>query len=385
MTETTPSSPMKRVEDWKSRLIDLSRKNNLLYFHKGKRGNFSITQPDQQKIFDSLVIKKNHMEFFSPPEEAKTEKNEKPKAKGKGKGKTAPRTVKPEVKTAQTEEPKRPTANQLVSANLNRIDLERNLKNLERRSLLDYMERGVRILHAAFGTLNWVDSETKENVQSPLILVPLELSKETLRQPYSISVPPVEDEAVLNPALQAKLKNDYKIELPPLPEDWEEQKLADYFKLVETAVADMGWKTEPSVDLGLFSFQKLVIYKDLESNAALVIQHPIIKAIAGIKEDNLILSGLPDEKDVDKIEAPAKTYQVLDADSSQRVSIEYAVRGQSFVMKGPPGTGKSQTIANIIAECIANGKSVLFVSDKMAALEVVYKRLSEVGLGAFLP
>ena len=197
------------------------------------------------------------------------------------------------------------------------------------------------------------------------------LSKETLRQPYSISVPPVEDEAVLNPALQAKLKNDYKIELPPLPEDWEGQKLADYFKLVETAVADMGWKTEPSVDLGLFSFQKLVIYKDLESNAALVVQHPIIKAIAGIKEDNLILSGLPDEKDVDKIEAPAKTYRILDADSSQRVSIEYAVRGQSFVMKGPPGTGKSQTIANIIAECIANGKSVLFVSDKMAAMEVV--------------
>ena len=61
------------------------------------------------------------------------------------------------------------------------MDLERNLKNLERRSLLDYMERGVRILHAAFGTLNWVDSETKENVQSPLILVPLELAKETIK------------------------------------------------------------------------------------------------------------------------------------------------------------------------------------------------------------
>ncbi len=245
------------------------------------------------------------------------------------------------------------------------------------------MERGVRILHAAFGTLNWVDSETKENVQSPLILVPLELTRDTIRQPYTIEVPPVEDEAVLNPALQAKLKNDYKIELPPLPEEWEEQKLADYFKLVDQAVAEMGWKTESSIDLGLFSFQKLVIYKDLESNVALVTQHPIIRAIAGIKEDNLILSGLPDEKDVDKIEAPAKTYQVLDADSSQRVSIEYALRGQSFVMKGPPGTGKSQTIANIIAECIANGKSVLFVSDKMAALEVVYKRLSEVGLAHF--
>ncbi|HEX7482211.1 MAG TPA: DUF4011 domain-containing protein, partial [Candidatus Bathyarchaeia archaeon] len=386
MTETAPSSPMKRVEDWKSRLIDLSRKNNLLYFHKSKRGNLSITQPDSQKIFDALVLKKKRVEFWQP-QEANPETSEKPKTYGKSKYKTG----KFEAKTSQSivtanltpDEPKRPTANQLVSGTLSRMDLERNLKSLQSRSLLDYMERGVRILHAAFGTLNWVDIETRENVQSPLILVPLELTRETIRQPYTIVVPPVEDEAVLNPALLAKLKNDYKIELPPLPEEWEEQKLADYFKLVEQAVSEMGWKTEPSIDLGLFSFQKLVIYKDLESNAALVTQHPIIRAIAGIKEENLILNGLPDEKDVDKIEAPAKTYQVLDADSSQRVSIEYALRGQSFVMKGPPGTGKSQTIANMIAECIANGKSVLFVSDKMAALEVVYKRLSEVGLSHF--
>ncbi len=386
MTETTFSSPMKRVEDWKSRLIDLSRRNNLLYFHKSKRGNLPITQPDPQKIFNTLVLRKKRLEFWQP-QEAEPETPEKPKDDRKGepkKGKVEAKTSNPPVEANLTpEESKRPTATQLVSGNLSRVDLERILKSLQSRSFLDYMERGVRILHAAFGTLNWVDIETKEKVQSPLILVPLELTRETIRQPYNIAVPPVEDEAVLNPALQVKLKNDYKIELPPLPEEWDEQKLANYFNLVEQAVSEMGWKIEQSVDLGLFSFQKLVIYKDLESNAALITQHPIIRAIAGIKVENLILNGLPDEKDVDKIEDPAKTYQVLDADSSQRVSIEYALRGQSFVMKGPPGTGKSQTIANMIAECIANGKSVLFVSDKMAALEVVYKRLSEVGLSHF--
>jgi very-short-patch-repair endonuclease len=389
MTETVTSSPMKRVEDWKARLIDLSRRNNLLYFHKAKHGSLTITQPEPQKIFDSLVLKKNRLEFFIPQEEPKKpDETEKPKAKGKGKtkaktGRVEVKTAKSEVKAATIEDQKRPSANQLVCGSLTRMELERNLTSLQRRSLLDYRERGVRILHAAFGTLNWVDLETKEKVQSPLILVPLELMRDSIWKPYTIAVPPVEDEAVLNPALQVKLHNDYKIDLPPLPEEWEEQKLADYFALVNQAVAEMGWKTEPSVDLGLFSFQKLVIYKDLESNAALVTQHPIIKAIAGIKEENLILSGLPEEKDLDKIETPEKTYQVLDADSSQRVSIEYALHGQSFVMKGPPGTGKSQTIANIIAECIANGKSVLFVSDKMAALEVVYKRLSEVGLAHF--
>jgi hypothetical protein len=383
---TPPSSPMKRVEDWKSRLIDLSRKNNLLYFRKAKRGNLAITEPEPQRIFDQLVTKKNRLEFFVPPDEAKEEQaGQKPeeKPRGKGKAKTKAKTAKAPVKAATVEAPKYPTANQLVCGKLTRPELERNLKALERRSLRDYRERGVRILYAAFGSLNWVDWETKEAVQSPLVLVPLELGRETIRQPYSIALPPVEDEAVLNPALQAKLHNDFKIELPNLPEDWEEHTLAEYYRQVEAAVSEMGWKTESTVDLGLFSFQKLVIYKDLETNAALVTQNPIIKAIAGIRDENLIVPNLPEEKDVDKVELPAKTYQVLDADSSQRLSIEYALHGQSFVMKGPPGTGKSQTIANIIAECIANGKSVLFVSDKMAALEVVYKRLSEVGLAHF--
>ena len=390
--EPTPtSSTMKRVEDWKARLIDLSKRNTLLYLRKGKRGTLNVTQPESQKIFDTLVIKKGRLEFYLPPEDKKQIKAPKAETKPK-KGKTKEKEATPEAKVAkeptkpaivEEEQPKKPTANQLVCGNLTRQELESNIKGLERRALLDYRERGVRILYAAFGILNWVDAETKEAVASPLILVPLELGKETIRSPYSITLPPVEDEAVLNPALQAKLKNDFKIDLPPLPEEWEEAKLSDYYAQVEAAVAELKWKTESTTNLGLFSFQKLVIYKDLEANAAIVTQHPIVRAIAGIKEDGLLLTGLPDEKDVDKIELPAKTYQVLDADSSQRLSIEYALRGQSFVMKGPPGTGKSQTIANIVAECIANGKSVLFVSDKMAALEVVYKRLSEVGLAHF--
>ncbi len=390
MAQNDPSQPMKRVEDWKSRLIDLSRRNNLLYFHKSKRGSLPISQPDMQTVFNALVLKKKRLEFWLPPEEAQNiETTEKLTENGKSNIKTT-RIAKGGVKPAANEVPSlpeiqnpHPKPNQLVSKDLSRLELERTLKALQWRSLLDYRERGVRILHAAFGTLNWVDLETKEQVQSPLILVPLELTRDTIRQRYTVGLPPVEDEEVLNPALQVKLKNDYKIDLPALPEEWENQNLQDYFNLVNQAVAEFGWKVEPSVDLGLFSFQKLVIYKDLEANAPFVTQHPIIRAIAGIKDDNLILQELPDEKDVDKIEPPEKTYQVLDADSSQRVSIEYALRGQSFVMKGPPGTGKSQTIANIIAECIANGKSVLFVSDKMAALEVVYKRLSEVGLAHF--
>jgi hypothetical protein len=355
---------MRRVDDWKSRLIDLTRRNNLLYFHAARRGNLPINEPDAETIFKDLVIKKKRLEFWLPHEDTENQFDS-------------------QFDDSPVEGSKKPRSNQLVNTNLERSDLERTLKNLQRRSLLDYRERGVRILYATFGQLNWVDSETKETVHSPLILVPLELAKETAHKPFEVFVPPVEEEAIVNPALQVKLKTEFKIDLPLPPEDWETETLTNYFNAVAQVVAELGWTVESTVNLGLFSFHKLVIYKDLESNVELVTQHPIIRAIVGVRDEDLILDHLPDEKDVDKIQLPEKTYQVLDADSSQRVSIEYALRGQSFVMQGPPGTGKSQTIANIVAECIAHGKSVLFVSDKMAALEVVYKRLSEVGLANF--
>ena len=179
MTSTVTSQPMKRVEDWKSRLIDLSRRNNLLYFKKNRRRSLPISQPEVQTIFNLLVMKKRALEFWLPPaEKSQFEILNKTKSKGKGKAKTVKVTAKTALKESTIEEPKQHQGvNQLVTGTLSREDLERTLKGLQWRSVLDYRERGVRILHAAFGTLNWVDQETRENVQSPLILVPLELTK----------------------------------------------------------------------------------------------------------------------------------------------------------------------------------------------------------------
>jgi hypothetical protein len=369
LTQRSYVPPIKRrIEDWKSRLIDLSRRNNLLYFKPSKRANLSVSSPNMEKIFNRLVLRKRRLEFWYPPPQ-ESEVSRGPSQTNRN--------------LSFLDEKDRPTANHLVCEGTSRDDLEKILKNLHRRSLLDYRERGVRILYAAFGMLVWKDKETSEEVRSPLLFVPIELARESFREPFYISVPPVEDEVVLNPALQVKLKNDFKIEFPPLPEYLDYQSLSSYMGTVTQMADELGWHVETTVEIGLFSFHKIVIYTDLDTNAAIIKQHPIIRTIAGIKEEQLTTGSLPDEKDVDQIQPPEKTFQVLDADSSQRVAIEYALRGQSFVMQGPPGTGKSQTIANIIAECIAHGKSVLFVSDKMAALEVVYKRLREVGLSSF--
>jgi hypothetical protein len=358
----------RRIEDWKNRLIDLSRRNNLLYFKRSKRGNLSVSRPNMEKTFNRLVLRKRRLEFwYPPPEESK---------RLQGQSQANSELLFPVGKD-------RLAANQLVCEGIGRADLEKVLKNLHRRSLLDYRERGVRVLHAAFGMLVWKEKETGEEVRSPLLFVPIELDRDSFREPFYISVPPVEDEVVLNPALQVKLKNDFKIELPPLPEYLDYQSLSTYFTDVKQMADELGWQVEPTVEIGLFSFHKLVIYTDLDTNAEIIKQHPIVRKVAGINGEQVTTGSLPEEKDVDQIQSPEKVFQVLDADSSQRVAIEYALRGQSFVMQGPPGTGKSQTIANIIAECIAQGKSVLFVSDKMAALEVVYKRLREVGLSSF--
>jgi len=356
---------MKRIEDWKARLIDFTRRNRLLYYRRTKRSNISISRPDAITIFNKLVLRGSQLEFWLPPEESEdTEKSS-------------------QSYDSSLSEKVIPKKDQLVCEGISRNEIEKILKNLHRRSLSDYRERGVRTLFASFGMLVWKEVENSEEVRSPLLLVPIELFRESIREPFKISIPPVEEEIVLNPALQVKLQNDFRLELPPLPEEWDKNTLSDYFNSVKEVVRVLGWKIELTTEIGLFSFHKFVIYKDLDDNAKIIAQHPLIRAVAGDKDIPLVLDSLPEEKDIDDIETPEKTFHVLDADSSQRICIDYALRGQSFVMHGPPGTGKSQTIANIIAECIARGKTVLFVSEKMAALEVVYKRLREVGLANF--
>jgi len=356
---------MKRIEDWKARLIDFTRRNRLLYHKPTKRSSISISRPDAITIFNKLVLKGSQLEIWLPPEESEDSEKASQSYDSSFSKKVLPRR------------------DQLVCEGLSRNEIEKILKNLHRRSLSDYRERGVRTLFASFGMLLWKEAESSEEVRSPLVLVPIELSRESIREPFNISIPPVEEEVVLNPALQVKLQNDFRLELPPLPEEWDKNTLLEYFNSVEEVVRELGWKIELTMEIGLFSFHKFVIYKDLDDNAKIIAQHPLVRAIAGDKDVPLVLDSLPEEKVIDDIEMPEKTFHVLDADSSQRICIDYALRRQSFVMHGPPGTGKSQTIANMIAECVARGKTVLFVSEKMAALEVVYKRLREVGLANF--
>jgi very-short-patch-repair endonuclease len=364
MTARAPSVSTSLAR-WRDNLIDLTRRNPLLTLRPTQSTFLVISRPGAQAVFDRLVVAGKPWAFWLPPLDEDDEDH----------SEAMPPTLDLDRLDLRD--------NELLCADLGRRRLLRVLTNLYRRSEADYRERGLHILYVACGLLEWRDQENTETFRSPLVLVPVELARTSLREPFSLA--PADEDPLLNPALQARLLQDFDFRLPAIPEDWEEKTLTAYLDEVEASVRGLpGWRVERGAVLTLFSFFKGVIHQDLGENEARVKAHPLVRALAGeAVGDVLNREPLPDDRELDAVEPPEKIFHILDADSSQRLCLEAAAKGHSFVLHGPPGTGKSQTIANLIADCLAGGKKVLFVSEKMAALEVVYKRLRAVGLGDF--
>ncbi|MCI0455510.1 MAG: DUF3320 domain-containing protein [Gemmataceae bacterium] len=375
-----PPSLATSLARWRNNLIDLTRRNPLLNLRPTKTSFLTLSRPGMQQVFDRLALSGKPWTFWLPPAEEEDE------PVGAWSGDHATTRSGDHATTAAhplSLEHIDPKANEVVCSDLGRRQLLRILTNLYRRSAADYQERGLRVLHVAFGVLEWRDQDNSEPFRSPLILLPVELTRSSIREPFSLA--PVDEDPILNPALAARLQQDFAFKLPPSPEDWSEKPLTQYLDEVTGAITGLpGWRVEAGAVLTLFSFFKGVMYQDLEENAGRIAEHPLIRALAGeAVGDAFAPEALPDERELDELQPPDKTFHILDADSSQRLCLEAVARGHSFVLHGPPGTGKSQTIANLIADCLAAGKKVLFVSEKMAALEVVYKRLRAVGLGDF--
>ena len=356
----------KRIEEWKHKLIDLTRRNRLLYFRKTKRSTLEIYQPNISSIFKRLFLQEKKWKFWLPPKDEQHKNVE-----------LLSQTEKLENLIKKTI----PKKDDLVCKKTERNDLELSLKNIYRRARTEEQERGIKILYITFGLLKWQDTAHTDFNQAPLVLCPIELNRISALDPFTLNLS--EDDIFLNPALNVKLQKDFNFELPQLPEDWKEDSLEDYLDLIKQEVKKLNWLIEKKCFIGIFSFHKLSMYQDLSDNASLIKKHPLLLGLSGACTDNELFTEIVDERKLDIIQKPEKTYQILDADSSQQQSIQSALQRKSFVLQGPPGTGKSQTIANIISEFIARGKTVLFVSEKMAALEVVFNRLNENSLGDF--
>ena len=261
------------------------------------------------------------------------------------------------------------------------IERERTLKNLRSKAKLAQEEQGTNTLYLCFGFIYWREHERESSpwLKAPLLMMPVSLGLKSLNAPYTLSR--YDDEIEVNPTLDYLFNAEYHIDLPTF-ELKNRDSFANYLAQIEEIVDKRGWKVVPEVSLGLLSFLKISMYHDLNNNQSLMMNHPVLRAMAG---DRTAIGDLPESAnnfDFDSVR-PTEWHEVVDSDSSQEEAILLSKLGVSFVMQGPPGTGKSQTITNIIAEALADGKKVLFVSEKAAALQVVLKRLADVGLDDF--
>jgi very-short-patch-repair endonuclease len=246
-------------------------------------------------------------------------------------------------------------------------------------------EQGVNIHFLAVGFLKWYesDSSTQER-NAPLLLVPVRLERQTAGAKFKLEA--LDEDIVTNLSLQAKLKQEFNVDLPDVPDD-EELVPSAYFERVRTAIAGQKrWQVqENDMVLWFFSFAKFLMYRDLDPKTwpegASVSEKDNVVAVfdGGFRSEPPILDG---DDNLDRVLDPANLLHVVDADGSQSVVIEEVRQGRHLVVQGPPGTGKSQTITNMIAAAVKEGKRVLFVAEKMAALEVVKSRMDRVGLGA---
>jgi len=242
------------------------------------------------------------------------------------------------------------------------------------------------VLYVAFGILDWQDVDGTEMV-SPLLLVPVQLIPEGPKGTPRITEG--ENDPVINPALSLRLK-EFGIELPT-SEEVEELPVTETLAAIRQALEKhrsfAGWRLREATYLGIFSFAKEAMFKDLADNEAKILEHPIVRALAtsdSSEQSAEFLFDAIDPAEIDTTAPPEVTPLILDADSSQRAAVAAGLAGKTFVMDGPPGTGKSQTIANMIGALLHAGKSVLFVSEKIAALDVVRNRLVDVGLGSYV-
>ena len=354
----------KEFKNLRKELLDLTLRNQLLNF-KTRAKTITIVNQSPTNLFQTLVLQENKMYFVANKKDKKEDKS----------------SVWDHIPFDFS---KFSEGDKKLSTDLTPKELQKRLYYINNQAKTMLQEQGYNILYLAVGFLEWKDkSKPRQKNNAPLVLIPVSMERKKVGESFNLEW--TGEDIQTNISLKAKLLEG-GIELP----DFEFKKYGEvidhYLASVKRAVSRMdGWEVNSNVALGFFSFTKFVMYNDLNPEAWAdnvdLTKNELIQAIFNpAKNDQTSFK----EEDIDSRLEYQNMYQVLDADSSQIAAIQDVKAGRNLVVEGPPGTGKSQTIVNLIAELLAEGKSVLFVSEKMAALDVVKDRLTSVGLGKFV-
>ncbi len=240
-------------------------------------------------------------------------------------------------------------------------------------------------MYLALGFLKWYETPNSELARyAPLLLLPIEIIRKSAQKGYIIRSR--EEETIMNITLLEKLKQDFGINisgLTELPRDDSGVDVVKIFNIIRRGIMSQPrWDVEEHAFLGTFSFSKFIMWNDIHNNADKLTENKVVKSLISGKLE-WQTDGVPIETDLDNKYLPSEIALPISADSTQLDAICAATRDKSFILHGPPGTGKSQTITNIIANALYQGKKVLFVAEKMAALTVVQKRLADIWLDPF--
>jgi hypothetical protein len=261
-------------------------------------------------------------------------------------------------------------------------ELERKLNALHTKCRTWVQETGLNVLHVAYGLLEWGEPGSKDLDSAPIILCSAQLEKRRTPKGVEFWISGGGEEPELNAVLVEKLRSQFGIDLPPFDLNSVEQYFA---QLGDLSPRNLKWRVRRQVVVGIFPSARLAMYHDLDTREPNFSHNQIVEALLAGCNNNLGSVHFAEEYDVDRPDIESKVpFLVLDADSSQVSTLVDVANGKNLAVEGPPGTGKSQTIVNAIAAAMAAGKKVLFVAEKLAALNVVKSRLEAIGLGEFL-
>ena len=367
--------PKDRLLRWQRKLLDLSLRNNLLNFKGGKKA-LKLEAPDPGALEDLLASgqplklrpRPDLMDGADPRDQAIYEARERENVR---------RTHA--LEALQKRE---------VFVGVPEAELDARLTELFRSARTTLQEGGANTLYLALGFLSWTrEDRDGQRYRAPLILVPVSLQRKSARSGFTLCLH--DDEPRFNPTLIEMLRQDFELNLGSLegelPRDEAGLDVTAVWKAVGHAIKDIkGWEVTEDVVLSMFSFAKYLMWKDLAERSEQLRGNPVVRHLLDTPREAYPAGApFPQARELDQHFDPKQVFCPLPADSSQLSAVLAASQGKDFVLIGPPGTGKSQTIANLIAQSLAQGRRVLFVSEKIAALDVVYRRLREIGLGEF--
>jgi len=360
---------LSRMDIWERKLLDFTLRNTMLNLSLHKRA-IQLISFDVDKIEDNLEDGVEYQVMEKPDVEISINAD----------GQLVRSKSNPALQPIVSND----IRHNLLHTYRTEAESRDTLKNIYRASRNAIEETGANSLFIAIGVLRWYETDVSEKPRyAPILMLPVDMVYK--KRGYYIRTR--DEEIMLNITLVEFLRQNYGIEIPglyPLPLDEHGVDVTLIFSIIRDALKNQkNWDVEEESILGVFSFSKFLMWNDIHNHRKEMLESNVIDSLVQQR-----LTWQPEAlgetlSEIDKLLTPDQLALPVAADSSQMAAIIEAGRGHSFILYGPPGTGKSQTITNLIANALFQGKRVLFVAEKMAALSVVQSRLAKIGLDPF--